>query len=73
MPKPLLESMKTKDVRKMISHYMKANNNLTAPGQKQLTALQAKLHYMKLISELRTFGGKCFMATLVVGYYQLVK
>ena len=65
--------MKTKDVRKMISHYMKANNNLTAPGQKQLTALQAKLHYMKLISELRTFGGKCFMATLVVGYYQLVK
>ena len=47
---------------------MKANLNL-APGQKQITPLQAKLHYMKIISELRTFGGKCFMATLVVGIF----
>lgn len=57
--------MKPKDIRKMINHYMKSNLSL-APGQKQITPLQAKLHYIKILSELRTFGGKCFMATLVV-------
>ena len=46
---------------------MKLNQNLTAPGQKQLTALQAKLHYMKIVSELKTFGSRVFMVTLLVG------
>ena len=67
VPGSVLDAMKAKDIRKMITHYMKANLNL-APGQKQITPLQAKLHYMKIISELRTFGGKCFMATLVGKY-----
>ena len=65
VPGSLLGTMKSKDLRKMISHYLKANQNLTAPGQKCLTALQAKLHYMKIVSELRSFGGKLFIATLV--------
>ncbi|XP_064636403.1 uncharacterized protein LOC135493223 isoform X2 [Lineus longissimus] len=60
----LIESMKGKDLRKMIGHYVKMNHNL-APGQKQLTELQAKLHYMKIVGELRSFGGRCFMVTLV--------
>ena len=68
VPGSVLDAMKAKDIRKMITHYMKANLNL-APGQKQITPLQAKLHYMKIISELRTFGGKCFMATLVVSIF----
>ena len=66
VPHSLLDSMKGKDLRKMLSHYIKLNQGLTAPGQKQLTELQAKLHYMKMIGELRSFGGKCFIATLVV-------
>ena len=65
--------MKAKDLRKMIAHYLKANQNLTAPGQKSLTALQAKLHYMKIISELRSFGGKLFIATLVVSDFHIVR
>ncbi|CAL1531373.1 unnamed protein product, partial [Lymnaea stagnalis] len=52
----LTENMKSKDLRKMLAQYMKLNQSLTAPGQKQLTALQAKLHYMKIVSELKTFG-----------------
>ena len=50
----------------MLGHFMKLNQGLIAPGQKQVTPLQAKLHYMKIVSELRSFGGKCFLATLVV-------
>ena len=51
---------------------MKLNQGLIAPGQKQVTPLQAKLHYMKIVSELRSFGGKCFLATLVVSNVWLV-
>ncbi|KAH9519888.1 FERM and PDZ domain-containing protein 4 [Bulinus truncatus] len=61
----LIESMKSRDLRKMLSQFMKMNQSLTAPGQKQLTALQAKLHYMKIISELKTFGSRVFMVTLL--------
>ncbi|KAH9504798.1 FERM and PDZ domain-containing protein 4 [Bulinus truncatus] len=56
----LIESMKSRDLRKTLSQFMKMNQSLTAPGQKQLTALQAKLHYMKIISELKTFGSRVF-------------
>ena len=43
----------------------------TTPDQVTISPVfpQAKLHYMKIISELRTFGGKCFMATLVVSTF----
>ncbi|XP_059147395.1 uncharacterized protein LOC131935096 isoform X2 [Physella acuta] len=61
----LIENMKSKDLRKMLAQYMKANQSLTAPGQKQLTALQAKLHYMKIVSELKSFGCRVFMVTLL--------
>jgi hypothetical protein len=60
------ENMKVKDLRKILAQCMKMNQNLTAPGQKQLTALQAKLHYMKIVSELKTFGSRVFMVTLLV-------
>ncbi|XP_064608922.1 uncharacterized protein LOC135473057 isoform X2 [Liolophura sinensis] len=65
VPPSLLDSMKGKDVRKMIQQYLKMNQSLSAPGQKQLTALQAKLHYLKIISELKTFGSRIFMVTLL--------
>lgn len=32
----------------------------------QLTALQAKVHYLKFLSDLRLYGGRVFKSTLVV-------
>lgn len=32
----------------------------------QLSALQAKVHYLKFLSDLRLYGGRVFKATLVV-------
>ncbi|XP_067949504.1 FERM and PDZ domain-containing protein 4-like [Watersipora subatra] len=61
----ILRVVKPKELRKMLAHFMKLNQGLIAPGQNQVTPLQAKLHYMKIVSELRSFGGKCFLATLV--------
>ncbi|CAC5423068.1 FERM and PDZ domain-containing protein 4,FERM and PDZ domain-containing protein 3,FERM and PDZ domain-containing protein 1 [Mytilus coruscus] len=58
-------TMKGKDLRKLLTQQLKMNQNLTAPGQKHLTALQAKLHYMKIVSEQKTFGSRVFMVTLL--------
>ncbi|XP_069130400.1 uncharacterized protein [Argopecten irradians] len=65
VPSTQLESMKGKDLRKLLSQQLKVNQNLTPPGQKQLSALQAKLHYVKIVSELKTFGSRVFMVTLL--------
>ncbi|KAH3839723.1 hypothetical protein DPMN_113157 [Dreissena polymorpha] len=66
VPQSIREAFKIKDLRKVLAQCLKMNANLTAPGQKQLTALQAKLHYMKIVSELKTFGSRVFMVTLLV-------
>ncbi|XP_071949405.1 uncharacterized protein [Antedon mediterranea] len=63
LPKSIIQHMKGRELRRMINHYIKQNQNLTAPGQKHLTALQTKLHYLKIISEQKTFGGKFYYAT----------
>ena len=60
VPTSLVEAMKRKELRKLLSHFFKVNQQLTAPGQKQLTVLQAKLHYFKIIAELSSYGAKCF-------------
>ncbi|KAK3099480.1 hypothetical protein FSP39_005085, partial [Pinctada imbricata] len=65
LPESILENMKIKDVRKMLTHQLKVNQNLTPPGQKNLSSLQAKLHYMKIVSELKTFGSRVFMVTML--------
>lgn len=66
VPTSLVEAMKRKELRKLLSHFFKINQQLTAPGQKQLTALQAKLHYLKIISELPSYGAKCFSTNFKV-------
>ena len=66
VPTSLVEAMKRKELRKLLSHFVKVNQQLTAPGQKQLTALQAKLHYLKIISELPSYGAKCFSTNFKV-------
>ncbi|XP_048772216.2 uncharacterized protein LOC125678112 isoform X7 [Ostrea edulis] len=65
VPYSHLEHLKPKELRKILSSQIKLNQNLTPPGQKQLSSMQAKLHYMKIVSELKTFGSRVFMVTLL--------
>ncbi|KAK9401944.1 FERM and PDZ domain-containing protein 4 [Crotalus adamanteus] len=58
--------MKEKNIKKALSHLVKANQNLVPPGKK-LSALQAKVHYLKFLSDLRLYGGRVFKATLMQG------
>ena len=71
VPSSLAETMKRKELRKLLGHFLKLNSNLTAgggsgSGQKNLTALQAKLHYLKIISDLPSYGAKCFSTNMSV-------
>ena len=66
VPTSLTESMKKKELRKLLTHFLKLNSNLVSHGQKFLTGLQAKLHYLKIISELPSYGAKCFSTNLSV-------
>ncbi|XP_071039228.1 uncharacterized protein [Parasteatoda tepidariorum] len=60
VPMSLLETMKRKELLKLLNQLMKQNQTLSAPGQKQLTATQAKFHYLKIVSDLPTYGAKSF-------------
>ncbi|OQR73255.1 FERM and PDZ domain-containing protein 4-like, partial [Tropilaelaps mercedesae] len=53
---PLLVSMKRKQLRKIFAQFMKQNEGLCSPGQKQLTPLQVKLHFLKIMSEQEGYG-----------------
>jgi hypothetical protein len=69
VPSSLAETMKRKELRKLLGHFLKLNSSLTAgngsgTGQKNLTALQAKLHYLKIISDLPSYGAKCFSTNM---------
>ncbi|XP_062569111.1 uncharacterized protein LOC134231205 isoform X2 [Saccostrea cucullata] len=65
VPYSHLEHLKPKELRKILTQQLKMNQSLTPPGQKQLSSMQAKLHYMKIVSELKTFGSRIFMVTLL--------
>uniref|UniRef100_A0A8C5M2N5 FERM and PDZ domain-containing protein 4 n=1 Tax=Leptobrachium leishanense TaxID=445787 RepID=A0A8C5M2N5_9ANUR len=69
LPSAVLQSMKEKNIKKALSHLVKANQNLVPPGKK-LSALQAKVHYLKFLSDLRLYGGRVFKAKLVQGEKQ---
>ncbi|XP_044142216.1 FERM and PDZ domain-containing protein 4 isoform X1 [Bufo gargarizans] len=66
LPSAVLQSMKEKNIKKALSHLVKANQNLVPPGKK-LSALQAKVHYLKFLNDLRLYGGRVFKAKLVQG------
>ncbi|KAJ8349908.1 hypothetical protein SKAU_G00250380 [Synaphobranchus kaupii] len=66
LPPAVLSSMKEKNIKKALTHILKTNQNLVPPGKK-LTALQAKVHYLKYLSELRLYGGRVFKSTLLQG------
>ncbi|KAK4883249.1 hypothetical protein RN001_006568 [Aquatica leii] len=61
VPASLLENMKRKEIHKVLAHFLKLHASMAGPG-KQLTVLQAKLHYLDLISQLPSYGAKCFSA-----------
>ncbi|XP_066542434.1 FERM and PDZ domain-containing protein 4 isoform X2 [Hoplias malabaricus] len=69
LPPTVLSSMKEKNIKKAITHILKTNQNLVPPGKK-LTALQAKVHYLKYLSDLRLYGGRVFKSTLLQGEKQ---
>ncbi|VEN55111.1 unnamed protein product, partial [Callosobruchus maculatus] len=67
VPGSLLEGMKRKEVRKVLSHFLKLHATMASSGGKQLTQLQAKLHYLDIVAQLPSYGAKCFSATATAG------
>nr|XP_023991256.1 FERM and PDZ domain-containing protein 4-like [Salvelinus alpinus] len=66
LPPAVLSSMKEKNIKKALTHILKTNQNLVPPGKK-LSALQAKVHYLKYLSDLRLYGGRVFKSILLQG------
>eukprot|EP00794_Sanderia_malayensis_P007428 gene7428-8250_t len=64
LPADVIYNVKKKEIKKTINSQLKSLERIARPGQK-LTALQAKLHYLKIASETPAFGGKTFTVTLI--------
>lgn len=60
VPFSLLETMKRKELHKLLNHFLKLNQQLCPTGQKCLNSIQAKLHYLRIISDLPSYGAKIF-------------
>ncbi|CAD7093520.1 unnamed protein product [Hermetia illucens] len=60
VPSSLIEGMKRKELRRLIAHFLKLNSQMTGSSTKMLTQLQAKIHYLDIISGLPSYGAKCF-------------
>nr|XP_023020684.1 FERM and PDZ domain-containing protein 4 [Leptinotarsa decemlineata] len=61
IPASLLENIKRKEIRKLVGHFLKLHASMAGLG-KQLTVLQAKLHYLDIVGQLPSYGAKCFSA-----------
>ncbi|XP_034044517.1 FERM and PDZ domain-containing protein 1 [Thalassophryne amazonica] len=62
----LLRNMREKDLRKAISYHMKKSQSQHEPKQKGLTVDQARIIYLEELSDLKSFGGKSFSATMML-------
>ncbi|KAM4809915.1 FERM and PDZ domain-containing protein 1 [Rhinophrynus dorsalis] len=62
----LLRNMRGKDIKKAISFHMKRNQCILEPRQKPISAAQVRLNYLKILGDLKTYGGKIFNATLML-------
>ncbi|XP_031140352.1 FERM and PDZ domain-containing protein 1 [Sander lucioperca] len=62
----LLRNMREKDLRKAISYHMKKSQSQNDPKQKGLSVDQTRLNYLEELSELKSFGGKSFSATMML-------
>lgn len=63
----LLRNMREKDLRKAISYHMKKSQSQHDPKQKGLPVDQARINYLEELSDLKSFSGKSFSATMMVG------
>ncbi|XP_005170993.1 FERM and PDZ domain-containing protein 1 [Danio rerio] len=61
----LLRNMREKDLKKAISYHMKKILS-QEPKQKMISVDQARLNYMNEMSELKSYGGKAFSATMML-------
>lgn len=59
--------MREKDLRKAIAYHMKKSQSQHDPKQKGLSVDQARINYLEELSDLQSFGGKSFSATMMVG------
>lgn len=71
MSSTLLRNMREKDLRKAIAYHMKKSQAQYDPKQKGLPVDQTRINYLDELSELKSFGGKSFSATMMVGLGQL--
>ncbi|XP_070684291.1 uncharacterized protein [Pempheris klunzingeri] len=62
----LLRNMREKDLRKAIGYHMKKSQSQYDPKQKGLSADQARINYLEELSDLKSFGGKSFSATMML-------
>uniref|UniRef100_A0A3Q4HXT5 FERM domain-containing protein n=1 Tax=Neolamprologus brichardi TaxID=32507 RepID=A0A3Q4HXT5_NEOBR len=62
----LLRNMREKDLRKAIGYHMKKSQSLYDPKQKGLSVDQTRINYLEELSELKSFGGKSFGATMML-------
>ncbi|XP_069569974.1 uncharacterized protein [Brachyistius frenatus] len=62
----LLRNMREKDLRKAISYHMKKSQSLHDPKQKGVSVDQARIKYLEELSDLKSFGGKSFSATMML-------
>uniref|UniRef100_A0A8C5BMF2 FERM and PDZ domain containing 4 n=1 Tax=Gadus morhua TaxID=8049 RepID=A0A8C5BMF2_GADMO len=69
LPPAVMASMKEKNIKKALTHILKTNHNLV-PAGKKLTVLQAKVHYLRYLSELQLYGGREFKSILLQGEKQ---
>ncbi|KAL9973617.1 hypothetical protein ACROYT_G020095 [Oculina patagonica] len=61
----LLHNMKEKELRKILDQQIKQNENLASPGERYMSSLQCKLHYLNLAAEMFSYGGRYFDAELI--------
>lgn len=67
MSSTLLRNMREKDLRKAIAYHMKKSQSQHDTKQKGLPVDQARINYLEELSDLKSFGGKSFSATMMVG------
>ncbi|XP_056264995.1 FERM and PDZ domain-containing protein 1 isoform X2 [Pseudoliparis swirei] len=62
----LLRNMREKDLRKAISFHLKKSQAQHDPKLKGLSGPQARINYLEELSQLKSFGGKSFSATMML-------
>ncbi|XP_029295394.1 FERM and PDZ domain-containing protein 1 [Cottoperca gobio] len=62
----LLRNMREKDLKKAIGYHMKKSQSQNDPKQKGLSVDQTRINYLEELSDLKSFGGKSFSATMML-------